>query len=79
MGFENVYTFSIYNNPIMANSPNPTKKKRLFDRWDISLDELSHIIESRSKGDERIGMILGVFVWCFLRAVRKEPYSQYVG
>lgn len=26
-----------------------------------------------------IGMILGVWVWVFLRAVRKEPYSQYVG
>jgi len=26
-----------------------------------------------------IGMILGVWLWVFLRAVRKEPYSQYVG
>jgi len=26
-----------------------------------------------------IGMILGIWVWVFLRAVRKEPYSQYVG
>lgn len=26
-----------------------------------------------------IGMILGVWVWVFLRAVRREPYQQYVG
>lgn len=26
-----------------------------------------------------IGMIIGVFVWCFLRAVKKEPYQQFVG
>lgn len=26
-----------------------------------------------------IAMVLGVFVWCFLRAVRREPYQQYVG
>lgn len=25
-----------------------------------------------------IGMVLGVFIWCFLRAVRKEPYTQFV-
>jgi len=26
-----------------------------------------------------IAMILGVFLWCFLRAVRREPYQQQVG
>jgi hypothetical protein len=26
-----------------------------------------------------IGMILGVFVWCFMRAVKKEPYYQFAG
>lgn len=26
-----------------------------------------------------IMMILGVFVWCFLRAVRREPYQQQIG
>lgn len=26
-----------------------------------------------------IAMVLGVFIWCFLRAVRREPYQQYVG
>ena len=26
-----------------------------------------------------IGMVLGVFLYVFLRAVRKEPYSQFVG
>jgi len=26
-----------------------------------------------------IGMVIGVFIWCFMRAVRREPYSQFVG
>jgi len=26
-----------------------------------------------------IGMILGCWLWVFLRAVRREPYQQYVG
>lgn len=26
-----------------------------------------------------IGMILGVWVWVFLRAVRREPYQQQIG
>ncbi len=26
-----------------------------------------------------IGMIIGVWVWVFLRAVRREPYQQYAG
>lgn len=26
-----------------------------------------------------IALVLAVFVWCFLRAVRREPYQQYVG
>jgi len=26
-----------------------------------------------------IAMVLGVFVWCFLRAVRQEPYKQQIG
>ena len=26
-----------------------------------------------------IGMVIGVFIWVFLRAVRREPYQRYVG